>query len=194
MALGAMSVDELTERGMGRFVKEVTDKNGVMSKVVDKAALIKYGTTQMAASLAGDLGGNLLGTTLFPDKDPAAVSMGTSLAMSGVMLGQMTGAFTGAFSWMAGPLGIVAGGLLGGLLGGLFGGRKKSPEELQLEENRKNFQKRIEDILSRIDKNLGPQADYYRSINGQVMYGSASAWFSGRAYDRMGILSTLGRR
>jgi hypothetical protein len=80
------------------------------------------------------------------------------------------------------------------MLGGMFGGKKKDPREQQEKENRKQFQRRIEDILNNIDKSLGPQSDYYRAIRGDLLYGAASSYYSGRAYSRMGIGYNTGGR
>ena len=153
----------------------------------DKWGAIKTGLGGLGGGLAGNYGGAMLGKMLFPGKDLAAISTGSSIGTS------LGGMFAGALG-MTGPWGMIAGGLVGGLLGGLFGGSKPDPDEERRKELNKQHQQRMEELLSRIDKSLRPQADYFRTIKGDVLYGTASRWYSGRAYAQLGLQGAIGGR
>lgn len=150
----------------------------------NKAGAMKAAMGEMAGNLGGQYGGMLLGSAMFPGKDPGAIGLGASLGTA--LLPSMLN--------MAGPWGAVAGGLLGGALGGLFGGNKPDPEEQRRKEREKQHQDKLVDLLSKIDKSLRPQADYFRTIKGDVLYGSSSRWYSGRAYAQLGLQGAVGGR
>ena len=162
----------------------------------DRKRMMADAASGAAAQFGGDIAGNFIGTSLFRNTDPGAIGLGTSM---GSTLGSMAGSGllgTGGAALFAplGPWAPVVGAVLGGMLGGMFGGKKKDPREQQEKENRKQFQRRIEDILNNIDKSLGPQSDYYRAIRGDLLYGAASSYYSGRAYSRIGIGYNTGGR
>lgn len=162
----------------------------------DRKRMMANAATDAAAQFGGDIAGNFVGTSLFRNTDPGAIGLGTSM---GSTLGSLAGSGalgTGGAALFAplGPWAPVVGAVLGGMLGGMFGGKKKDPREQQEKENRKQFQRRIEDILNNIDKSLGPQSDYYRAIRGDLLYGAASSYYSGRAYSRIGIGYNTGGR
>jgi hypothetical protein len=172
-------------------------KYGIPTKAgFNRKKMMADAASSAAAQFGGDIAGNFIGTSLFRNTDPGAIGLGTSM---GSTLGSMAGSGllgTGGAALFAplGPWAPVVGAVLGGMLGGMFGGKKKDPREQQEKENRKQFQRRIEDILNNIDKSLGPQSDYYRAIRGDLLYGAASSYYSGRAYSRMGIGYNTGGR
>lgn len=143
-------------------------------------------------NMAGDFLGNYLGQQVAGSNvDPVYSNVGTLLGGSLATAG--TGIFGAAglagLGSFAGPVGAVAGGLLGGVIGRLFGGRSRRRDPADDE-----MQKKMVELLSRIDKSLRPQADYFRTVKGDVLFGSASAWFSGRAYARIGLQGFAGNR
>lgn len=104
----------------------------------------------------------------------------------GSQLGGMAAGFMPSLGAWAGPVGALGGALLGSLF------KKKSgpsPEE----QAAKDHAKRVEQLLNNIDKSLRPQADYFKSIRSDVLFGSASRWFSGRAYSGLALSNSLGR-
>lgn len=133
----------------------------VFRKGFDKGAfnrdLISGGGSLVANMLVGTMGGQ--------------AQMGSQL---GGMLAPLL--FTGLGAW-AGPLGILGGGLIGSLFG------KKKQQDPSIEQHRK----RLEELLQSINNRLKPQEDFYRTIKGSVLWGSASRSFGGRA-------SSLGAR
>jgi hypothetical protein len=177
----------LNDPTLRQFLKVVNLPGGGMTLKFDKWGAIKSGLGNLAGGLAGNYGGTLLGTALFPGRDPSAISLGANIGTS------LGGTFASALG-MAGPWGMVAGGLLGGLIGGLFGGSKPNPAEERRRALEKQHRERMEELLSRIDKSLRPQADYFRTIKGDVLYGTSSRWYSGRAYAQLGLQGALGGR
>jgi murein DD-endopeptidase MepM/ murein hydrolase activator NlpD len=179
------------------FEISAVGKYGLPTKAgFNRKKMMADAASSAAAQFGGDIAGNFIGTSLFRNTDPGAIGLGTSM---GSTLGSMAGSGllgTGGAALFAplGPWAPVVGAVLGGMLGGMFGGKKKDPREQQEKENRKQFQRRIEDILNNIDKSLGPQSDYYRAIRGDLLYGAASSYYSGRAYSRMGIGYNTGGR
>lgn len=152
----------------------------------------------------GNLGGNLLGgmvgNAIFPGRSSESIGIGSSL---GTMFGgSLAAAGTGIFGSMglfglgaaAGPVGMVLGGMLGGMLGGLFGGGKADPEKERRKQLEDQRQDRLIEVLSRLDKSLRPLPDYMRTIRGDVLYGSSSRWYSGRAYNELGLQTSAGGR
>jgi hypothetical protein len=179
--------EALRDPNLAKYVKVAGMTRGPVPMPVlkfDKWGAIKTGMGELAGGLVGNYGGAMLGRALFPGKDPGAIGMGASIGTS------LGGMFAGALG-MAGPWGMIAGGLVGGLLGGLFGGSKPDPEEERRRELTRQHQQRMEELLSRIDKSLRPQADYFRTIKGDVLYGTASRWYSGRAYAQLGLQGAI---
>lgn len=104
-------------------------------------------------------------------------TMGGQAQMGGQIGGMLAPLlFTGLGAW-AGPLGILGGGLIGSLFG------RKKQQDPSIEQHRK----RLEELLQSINNRLKPQEDFYRTIKGSVLWGSASRSFGGRA-------SSLGAR
>lgn len=147
----------------GLFNRGSYQKMGKMSRKMhfDKGAfnkdLIAGGGSLVANMLVGTMGGQ---------------------AQTGSQIGGMLAPllFTGLGAW-AGPLGILGGGLIGSLFG------KKKQVDPSIEQHRK----RLEELLQSINNRLKPQEDFYRTIKGSVLWGSASRSFGGRA-------SSLGAR
>jgi hypothetical protein len=126
---------------------------------------------QAGATLLGDIVGSYLGQAV--GGDPAAVSLGGSIGSGIALLAN------------ANPYIAAGASILGSLLGGLFGKKKKDPAD-------REHKKRIEELLNRIDRSLRPQADYFRTIKGEALFGSASRWYSGRAYGFLGMQRSRG--
>ena len=95
-------------------------------------------------------------------------TLGGIAAGAGLLGGLGLGAF-------AGPVGILAGGLLGGLFG-----KRNDAERQALSQH----QKRLEELLSTISKQLRPQEDVFRFVRGSIVAGSAEKWYG----DRKGLL------
>lgn len=110
-------------------------------------------------------------------------SMG-GYAQEGSMIGGML-AQAGVFGASLGPLGIPAAMIGGGLLGSLFGKSRRDP---QVEAHRR----KLEDLLSRIDKSLRPVGDYFRVIRGEAAWGSASGYYGNRVNNPLGGQASLG--
>lgn len=174
-----------SDPALQRYLK--TNADGTLG--LDRWKMTKEALGNVAGQFVGQFGGQWLGSALFPGKDPAVISMGASLGTAAGGAGLLAG-----LGIAAGPWGAIAGGLIGGLLGGLFGGSKPDPEEQRRRELEKQHQKRMEELLSRIDKSLRPQADYFRTIKGEVLFGTASRWYSGRAYAQLGLQGALSGR
>lgn len=85
---------------------------------------------------------------------------------------------------LGGPAGVALGVLGGALFGGLF--KKKSgpnPED----EARKQFQNRLLDLVSGINKSLQPAPDFFRSFSRRAIFGGASQYYGGRAYSDLNV-------
>lgn len=137
-----------------------------------KGKLVKSNTAGIAATeLAGTLAAGML-----------VNSMG-GYAQEGSAIGGML-ASAGVFGTL-GPLGIPAAMIGGGLLGSLFGKSRRDP---QVEAHRR----KLEDLLSRIDKSLRPVGDYFRVIRGEAAWGSASGYYGNRVNNPLGGQASLG--
>lgn len=136
---------------------------------------LKEQRMQGIATLGGSMAGNVIGVAL--GGDPGAVSAGTSIG----------GGIAAAFG--ANPYIAAGAAILGGVLGGLFNKKKKQPDPAE-EQHKKNLEK----LLSSIDKSLRPAPDFFRTVRGDVLYGSASRWYSGRGYASLGLQGASGRR
>lgn len=99
----------------------------------------------------------------------------SELSQVGGMMASM-GAFAGLGAF-AGPVGILGGALIGSLFG------KRRQEDPAIAQHRKN----LEDLLKTIGNRLKPQEDFYRTIRGDAIWGSASRMYAGRS-------SSLGAR
>jgi polyhydroxyalkanoate synthesis regulator phasin len=189
--LSYMSPDQLAQ-AYPQFIGE----NGKFNKGMAAQA---FGYN-LAGNFLGNIGGNMVGQAIFPGRDPASIGLGSTLgtAAGGMLAAAGTGIF-GASGLMglgaaAGPVGMVLGGVIGGLFGGLFGGSKPDPEEERQKQLQKQHQDRLEELLSRIDRSLRPMPDYFRTLRNDVLYGSASGWYSGRAYASLGRQVSVGGR
>lgn len=132
--------------------------------------------SRVGLDFAGQLGGNTLGRLIGGEE--GAVSMGTQLGgLAGGMLFQGLGMF-------GGPVGALA----GGLIGGLFGRRSQRDEEAEAHK------RRVEELLSSIDKSLRPVGDYYNSLKGEALYGRSSRYLSGRVRSSLNVESVMGSR
>jgi hypothetical protein len=148
---------------------------------MSSSARARYAQTQFgeaAMNLGGSLVGNFLGSDLLHG-DPNTVSQ-----LSGIGGAIMPLIATGLGAW-AGPIGMV----VGGLLGGLFSHRHSQPDPAEEAHRRK-----VEDLLSRMDRSLRPVADYYSSIKGVALYGQSSRYLSGRYNSGLGKQLSFGGR
>ena len=92
------------------------------------------------------------------------VGGGSEAAFGGAGLGLAIGAKFG------GPWGAVGGALVGGLVGGATGGKKgRNPQHD--ETNR---------LLTEINSSLRPQADWFRTISTEALFGPAEMYYGGR--------------
>ena len=136
------------------------------------SAFGKYGAMRETGGmlLAGALTGRMGGYA----QEGSAI--GGMLAQSGALKGLIGG---------LGPWGVPAAMLGGGLLGRLFGKSRKDPA---VEAHRK----KLEELLSRIDKSLRPVGDYFRVIRGEAAWGAASGYYSGRVNHPLGAMAGMG--
>jgi len=149
---------------------------------IDRGAALRYGLQSVGGTLAGQYGGLGLGSLLFRNKDRQSISFGASLGTAAGSFGLL-----GGLGLAGGPLGAIAGGLMGGLFGGLFGGKQLSAEERHRRDLESQHNQRVEDLLSRINDGLRVSNDFLRTIKGEVLYGKETGWYSGRAYNRLGL-------
>ena len=124
-------------------------------------------------SQAGALGVQFLASRIRPH----------SYAQEGAAIGGTIGS---AF----GPVGAALGTVAGTILGGIFG--RPSGRAAQEREERKQFQRRLLDLIGRLEKDLRPIPDYFRSLSRQQIFGSASAYYSGRNYAGIGVQALSG--
>lgn len=144
-------------------------KLGSRTKSVQRARM------EAAAHIAASVGGTMLAGAIMPKQSYAAEGS--------AIMGMLAPALG-----LAGPWGALAATFGGGLLGGLFRKRGPNPED----EARKRHQQRLEELLSSIDKKLSPQEDYYRTMDRGAVFGSASRFYSGRAYSGLGLQVSRG--
>lgn len=151
----------------------------------DKKGLKKYAMDNMLGKIGGNLAGNYIGNQVFAGKDPAAISTGTDIG------GMLASAGTFGSKFM-GPAGIIAGSVFGGLIGGLFGGKKANPDEERFRERQRQHFDKMEKMAEETNKLLRPSYDVYNTIKGDMLYGSASRFYSNRAYSPLGNQLTTG--
>lgn len=146
---------------------------GLQRYATEDGRLVNEG--QMRSELLRTQGYNVGGMALGQFLGQAVGGSGSGAsAQFGAQLGGLLGpSVLGGLGAFGGPAGMV----LGGLLGGVFGRRGNSQEE----QERRRWQRSVEDILSRIDQSLRPVRDVAQTIKGEALFGRASAYVSGRA-------------
>lgn len=85
---------------------------------------------------------------------------------------------------LGGPAGAALGSIGGALFGGLF--KKKSGPDPE-DEARKQFQNKLIDLVSGINKSLQQAPDFFRAFSREAILGSPSRHYGGRAYSDLNL-------